>query len=406
MHMRPTPLCRKLTGLDSLMASAFTLEEKAIIFQVRPRKPKKRCGCCGAFAPGYDRLPERTWRSESYGDIAVLLRYAPWRVQCPHCGVHVEQVPWARHASRFTRDFEEKVAYLAQMTNQTAITELTGISWRTVGRIIDTVVSERLDPNRLKGLRAIGVDEFSYRKRHHYITLVVDHDQGRVIWAGEGRSSEVLAGFFALLDADTRAGIRYVTMDMAASFIKAVREQLPKAQIVFDRFHVQRLVSDALDEVRKIETRALGGEEGKALKKGRFALLKNPWNLTRKEKQKLADIQKNNVRLYRAYLLKEAFAKALDYRQPKRAREALDEWLAWASRSKLPAFVKVARTIRKYKEGILAYIRDRLSNGFVEGINNKLRVVARRAYGFHSADALISMLFLNCGGVTPQPRLP
>jgi len=404
--MRPTPLCRKLTGLDNLFASAFTIDEKSIVFQVRPRKPKKRCGCCGAFAPGYDRLPERTWRCESYADTAVLLRYAPWRVNCPQCGVHVEQVPWARHGSRFTRDFEEKVAYLAQMTNQTAITQLTGISWRTVGRIIDTVVSERLDPNRLKGLRAIGVDEFSYRKRHHYITLVVDHDRGRVIWAGEGRSSEVLARFFALLDPVTRADIRYVTMDMAASFIKAVREHLPKAQIVFDRFHVQRLVSDALDAVRKAETRALDGEEGKALKKGRFALLKNPWNLTRKEKQKLADIQKNNARLYRAYLLKEAFAKALDYRQPKRAREALDEWLAWASRSKLPAFVQVARTIRKYKEGILAYIRDRLSNGFVEGINNKLRVVARRAYGFHSADALISMLFLNCGGVTPQPRLP
>jgi len=161
--MRPTPLCRKLTGLDSLIASNWTLDDKAILFQVRPRKPKKRCGCCGSVAPGYDRLPERTWRSESYGDIAILLRYAPWRVSCPQCGIRVEQVPWARHDSRFTRDFEEKVAYLAQITNKTAITQLTGIAWRTVGRIIERVVEDRLDPDRLKGLRAIGVDEFSYR---------------------------------------------------------------------------------------------------------------------------------------------------------------------------------------------------------------------------------------------------
>lgn len=404
--MRPTKLCRALTGIDTLYASRCDIQEKAIVFQVRPRTRQKRCGCCGEVAPGYDQMRERTWRCESYGDHAIELHYAPWRVDCPHCGVHVEQVPWARHGSRFTRDFEEKVAYLARITNQTAVAELTGIAWKTVGRIIETVVAERLDPDRLKGLRAIGVDEFSYRKHHNYITLVVDHDTQRVIWAAQGRSAEVLAQFFARLDQAARDGIRFVTMDMAASYIKAVRENLPKAQIVFDRFHVQRLINDALDAVRKAETRALGGDEGKAIKKGRFALLKNPWNLTRKEKQKLADIQQNNARLYRAYLLKESFADALDYLQPKRARKALDEWLAWASRSKLEPFVKVARTIRKYKEGILAYIRDRLNNGRVEGINNKLRVVARRAYGFHSAEALIAMLFLNCGGVKLQPRLP
>jgi len=320
--------------------------------------------------------------------------------------VHVEAVPWARHGSRFTRDFEEKIAYLAQLTNKTAVTQLTGIAWRTVGRIIETLVAEKLDPQRLKDLRAIGVDEFSYRKRHNYITLVVDHDARRVIWAGKGRSADVLASLFALLDAQTRAGIHSVTMDMAQSYIKSVREHLPQARIVFDRFHVQRLVSDALDAVRKIELRALSDDEAKAIKKSRHALLKNPWNLNRKEKQRLAAIQGNNARLYRAYLLKESFAKALDYRQPKRASDALEEWLAWASRSKLTPFVKVARTIRHHKQGILAYIRDRLSNGFVEGINSKLRVVARRAFGFHSAEALISMLFLNCGGIRPQPRLP
>jgi len=180
---------------------------------------------------------------------------------------------------------------------------------------------------------------------------VVDHDTQRVIWAAEGKSADTLGGFFDRLDEQTRKAIQFVTMDMSASYIKAVRERLPQAQIVFDRFHVQTLVVDALDEVRRAEVRALQGEEAKTVKKTRHPLLKNPWNLTRKDQQKLADIQCNNARLYRAYLLKEAFAKALDYRQPKRAREALEEWLAWASRSKLELFVKVGRTNRKYTEG-------------------------------------------------------
>ena len=146
--------------------------------------------------------------------------------------------------------------------------------------------------------------------------------------------------------------------------------------------------------------------EGHAIKKSRWPLLNNPWNLTRKQRQKLSEIQKNNKRLYRAYLLKEALAKALDYRQPWRARKALDEWLAWASRSRQAAFLRVAHTIRKYKEGILAYIEERLTNGIVEGINNRIRMVARRAFGFHSAEALMAMLYLCCSGIQLNPPLP
>ena len=178
-------------------------------------------------------------------------------------------------------------------------------------------------------------------------------------------------------------------------------------KIVFERFHVQRLASDAVDEVRREQWRELQGtEEGASVKDSRYALLKNPWNLTRDERHKLSDVQRDNARLYRAYLLKEELAKALDYLQPKRASEALDAWLAWASRSRLVPFVKAARTIRKYRERILAYINHRLTNGIVEGFNNKLRTIARQAFGFHSASPLIAMLFLCCGGISLDPPIP
>jgi transposase len=181
-----------------------------------------------------------------------------------------------------------------------------------------------------------------------------------------------------------------------------------QAEVVFDLFHVQRLASDAVDEVRRSIVRelAIDPERARAVKSTRYILLKNPWNLSRTQRSKLAEIQATNRRLYRAYLLKETLAQAFDYRQPWRAEMELNEWLAWASRSKPMSFVKAARTIRKHRVGILAYIRTRLTNGLVEGINGKIRMITRRAFGFHSHHALSAMIFLNCGGIKLQPPVP
>jgi len=405
--MRVTKVCRQLTGVEALYASDVELTPGGLVFAVRPRWRRPRCGGCGRRAPGYDRRPERDWRHLAVGSTVLWLRYAPWRVACPDCGVTVEQVPWARHDRRFTLALEELVAYLARAMDFTAITRLVGVSWRAVAGVVERVVAERLPDARLQGLRAIGVDEFSYRKRHRYLTVVVDHDRGKVVWAAKGRGADALAGLFEHLGEAGCAAIESVTMDMAGGYKKAVREYLPHARIVFDRFHVQRLASDAVDAVRRSEVR--GAEDpamARVIKRSRYALLKSPWNMSRSQHQKLADIQANNERLYRARLLNDALADALDYRQPKRARQALEEWLRWASRSKIEPFVRLARTIRDHKQGILAYIKDRLTNGFAEGINNRLRTIARRAYGFHSAESLISMLFLCAGGIELDPPRP
>jgi transposase len=359
-------------------------------------------------APRYDRRYERGWWHLPWGRTPVELRYAPWRVDCPRCGVLVEQVPWAPSGGRFSEALEELAAYLAQITTKTEVQRLLRISWETVGSIIDRVVQRRLDPERLVGLLRIGIDEFSYKKRHRYLTMVVDHDRQRVVWTGEGRSAETLARFFELLGAEGCKAIALATIDLSAAYIKAVRHALPNAEIVYDRFHVQRLVSDALDQVRRDLVRELGADpdEARAVKRTRFVLLMNPWNLSRAQRRKLSELQRTNQRLYRAYLLKETLAKALDYRQPRRAERLLRAWLDWASRSRLQPFVRAARTIRQHLAGILAYIRTRLSNGLVEGLNGKIRVVTRRAYGFHSHQALSAMIFLTCGGIHIDPPLP
>ena len=406
--MRITTVFRRLLGVTKLYVEDvwFRLGDSMAV-QVRPSWHKSRCSQCKRRAPRYDRRPPRRWRHLPFGRTPIDLVYALWRVDCSTCGVRVELVPWASATSRFTHDFEEMTAYLAQITDWTRVSRHLGISWATVGSIVGRVVSRRLDPNRLCGLRRIGIDEFSYRKRHRYLTVVVDHDRRRVVWAGVGRSAETLDPFFDALGEEGCSRIELATIDMAGGYIKALRRRVPQAQIVFDRFHVQRLAADAVDEVRREmvrELRATGDDQ--TVKNLRYALLKNPWNLTPNEQQRLSDLQRTNRRLYRAYLLKETLADALEQEHPECARERLRAWLAWASRSQLKPFVRVARTIRAYFDGVLAYVETRLTNGLTEGFNNKLRVIARRAYGYHSPQPLIAMMFLTCGGIQLNPPLP
>lgn len=404
--VRITTLFRRLLGVTSLFVKSVEFTEDGLEVEVTPTWRKPRCGSCGRQAPGYDQRPPRRWRHLGLGSVRVWLKCAVRRVRCPECGVKVEAVPWAEHGSRFTRDFEELAAYMAQSMDKTRVTELLGISWPTVGAIVKRIVARRLDSRRFDGVKRIGVDEFSYRRRHRYLTTVVDHDRKRVIWAAPGRSAETLEDFFDELG-DRLEELESVTMDMAGGYMKALAKRAPHAQIVFDRFHVQRLATDALDAVRRIQLREIRGtHEGRELFRSRFALLKNPWNLTPTEAGKLHTIQRTNKPLYRAYLLKEALRQALEYKQPWRVARALRDWLAWASRSRLRPFVKVARTVRKHFDGILAYARERLTDGIVEGFNNKLRTIARRAYGFHSPAPLIGMLYLCCGGIELDPPLP
>jgi transposase len=409
--MRVNKLARILVEITSVIVTFVRFTGSGIVLSVRPRWFRPRCPICGKIRPGYDRSKKPTsWVHLTLATFPIVLEYTPRRTDCPTCGVLVERVPWARHNSRFTRPFEEKVAYLAQITNKTAVSNLMGISWRTVGNIVNRVVKDNLDPNRLDGLRNIGVDEFSYRKHHRYITVVVDHDRRRVVWAKKGKTSETLDEFFSELGAQRTALLEAVTIDMSAAYIKSITDKAPNATIVFDRFHVQKLASEALDEVRCGMVNQLkeldDPEEAKSIKKTKYVLLKNFWNLTIKQWGKLHEVQRHNAPLYRAYLLKETLAAVFDETDYDDAKRELSRWLAWAVRSKLKPFIKLAKTIKKYREGILAFFKTRLTNGRAEGINNKLRTIARRAFGFHSAEALCAMLFLCCGGIVLNPPLP
>lgn len=405
--MRITTVFKRLLGVITARVEDVVLEGKRLVVDVKPRWRRPRCPECGEAGSIHETRAARLWRDLAFGETVTLLRYAPRRVACEECGVHVESVPWAAPKSRFTRRMEELVAYLAQQMSKTAVCKLAGIDWRTVGTIVERIIGEKLDPTRLDDLTVIGVDELSFKRHHNYVTVVVDHVRQRIVWVGEGKSSETLGEFFKALGPERAKLLTHVTMDLSAAYRTSVTEHAPQAEQVFDRFHIQRLASDAVDAVRRGEMRAAEStDDAKALKGTRWALLKSPWNLNTSETSKLADLQRDNQRIFRAYLLKEGLADVLRRRQPGVAARQLARWCGWASRSRLKPFVKLARTIKRHSAGILAYVRTGLSNGPTEGLNNKTRLITRRAYGFHSAPALIAMIFLCCGGITLSPPLP
>jgi transposase len=386
----------RLLSLQGAWVRAVEFGSEAVMVAVARRQRRHRCPRCEYTATAAWDRHEREWRHVSLGKWRVVIRATLCRVNCPDHGVLVEAVPWAAHESRFTLDFEDMVAWLAREMNKTAITRLMHVSWMAVGRIVERVVARKLDKRRLDELYEVGLDEVSYRKGHKYLSIIADHRSGDPVWVGEGRSQETVSGFFDELGPERSKKLKVVSMDMCAPYIAEVSERAPNAQICFDPFHVVKLANEAVHDLRRTEARERKGtSEAAVLKGSRWALLKAPESLRPEERVRIADVAALNRRVYRGYLLKEEL-RALYSCGPRVAPRHLDAWLSWARRSKLKPFVKLARTVRKYRDGILAAVRLDISNGRLEGLNNKIGVLKHRAYGFHSAAALIAMVFLCC----------
>ena len=382
----------------SIVDVSFGVE--GVIVTVRLRRRRRVCSRCGQTGRGleiHDRRLKR-WRHLDLGANRCVIECELRRLRCRDCGVHLEWVPWARPDTHHTRDFEDVVAWLAQQMAKTPIAGLLRIGWDTVGRIVERVVADHLDEKRLEGLVAIGVDEISYRRGQRYLTSVVDHRVGAVVWCAPGRNAATLQAFFDLLG-DRKRSIRAVSIDMSGGYEKAIRDAIPDAEIAFDPFHVVRLAQRAVDQVRRDEWNTHERShtpKGKWIKGTRWSLLKSPQKQTVPQLALLAEVQQANKPMFRAFLLKEELRVLYQLDDPALAPAHLDAWLAWASRSKLDPFVKLARTIRRHRAGILAAIRLGLNNGRLEGLNSRIRLISHRSFGFHSPNPLIALVYLCC----------
>ena len=401
--MRVTTAFNRLLRLPGASVTDVSFGGEGVIVTVRLRRRRRvcsRCGQTGGRLEIHDRRIKR-WRHLDLGSTRCVIECELRRLRCPDCGVRLEPVAWARPGAAHTRDFEDVVAWLAQQMARTPVCGLLRVGWDTVGRIVERVVRDQLDEDRLRGLVAIGVDEISWRRGQRYLTSVADHASGAIVWCAPGRNAATLQAFFDRLG-ERKQTIRAVSIDMSGGYEKAIRDRVPDAEIAFDPFHVVRLGGDAVDEVRRAEWREHGkskNESGKWVKHTRWSLLKAPERQSARQLAVLGEVQHANRRLYRAFLLKEELRMLYHLDDPTLAPEHLDAWLSWASRSKLRPFVKLARTIRAHREGILAAIRLGLSNGRLEALNSKIRLISHRSYGFHSADALIALVYLCCGAI-------
>jgi transposase len=401
---------RRTLGVDRrtvIEEVSFDEVSESVVVNVRPRRStKRRCGRCGVRAPGYDQGEgRRRWRALDLGTLVCHLEADSPRVRCPEHGITVAQVPWARHDAGHTRDFDDVAAWLVTHTSKSAVCALLRIAWRTVGSIVERVVGEgRAAHDPFEGLRRIGIDEISYKRGHRYLTVCVDHDTGRLIWAAVGRDRATLNGFFDLLGEQRCNEVRLVSADAAEWIAGVVKRRCPNASLCIDAFHVVAWAMTALDEVR-VEVWKSAKHNGlvqvaKDLKGSRYALWHNPENLTQRQQRKLEWIAELNGPLYHAYLMKEQLRVAIRSKG-EAALVMLDGWLDWAFASQIPAFVELAWKIHKNRKGINAAMLHGLSNALIESTNTKLRVLHRMAFGFKKPEHLIALALLDRGGYCP-----
>jgi transposase len=424
--VRADSLWRAVLGVEKTVIEDvwFDEDEQVVVVSVRPvARLRGRCGRCRRRCPGYDqgRGEPRRWRGLDLGTVQVFVEAESVRVTCREHGVVVGHVPWARHDAGHTRMFDDQVAWLATRMSKTAVTELMRISWRTVGAIVARVCAE-VDAarDRLGGLARVGIDEVSYRKGQKYLTVVVDHDSGDLVWADPGRDAATVARFFDALGADRARELTQVSADGAGWITNVVARRAPQAVLCADPFHVVSWATKCLDEVRRevwnAARRAAGGTQqigdlaggryhasrgdAQAIARSRWTLWKNPEDLTTKQRTQLAWIATTSPRLHRAYLLKEGLRHVFKLGGDA-GKQALKAWLAWAQRCRIGVFVELGRRIRRHLPAIHASLDHGLSNARIESVNTKIRLITRTAYGFKDPHALIALAMLTLGGYRP-----
>jgi len=379
-------IIRKTLGLKRFCVKEVKEEDGQLLVYLAPDKRYKlACSRCGKKMPGYDTLAETRWRHVPLWGIPVVLIYAPRRVKCATCGVKVEAIPWTQGKSPLSVPLSVVLATWAKEVAWQVVGRLFGFHWNTVRKAVKDVVDYGLKHRDISDVVYIGIDEISRRKGHIYHTQVYDLIGKRLLWSGEGRSSSTLEAFCDELGTERCEQIEAVCCDMWAPYLDVIKERFPNAVLVFDKFHIVRHLIEAVDTVRKQEAWELKAANPELLKKTRYIWLKNPCNLTEHQRVRLSDLEKLNLKINRAYLLKEAFRRFWDYTYPAWAKKYLDQWFWWATHSRLQPMRRFAWMIRRHEKDILNYFKVLIDNGCVEALNNKAKSISHRAFGYRTS---------------------
>jgi len=404
----------ELLSFKALLVSSFRFDcnpkgQKELHLEVKPYKNGARCPKCGRRAKiiASNTLRPRRWRDISCAGRAVWLRYQPREIDCPTHGRAQEVIPWAAPYSRFSFRFEYLMLRLCSMMPQAQVAQILKVSPSTLADALHRVVERYREGHQIQGVTKIGIDEVSYKKGHKYLTLVYDLDNHCVIWAGRGKARETIERFFTeALDEDRREAIKVATCDMSETFIGAIEQFCPNAEVVLDRFHIVQALNQALDEVRKQQWRGASADERKALKGLRWLLFKHPDHRTKADTRILNNLRKANKRIHRAWVLKDEFQHFWEFISSTCAERFLMKWTRTALSSRLEPLRKFAGTIRKHKHRILTFIDTRASNAVAESINRSVRQIRNWACGFSNIQHFMNLIFLRLGDLYIPDQIP
>jgi transposase len=411
--MRIQTILNRVEKFKSFVYGRVSFEEDkgspVVVVELQPRKNSRPlCSGCGRPSPVYDRLEERRFEFVPLWGIAVFFAYRMRRVKCVSCDVRVEQVPWCDGKNRLTTTYRWFLATWAKRLSWTEVGAIFQTSWDSVCRAVEHAVEWGLTHRDLSKVASLGVDEIAWHRGHTYLTLVYDicEQERRLLAVAEERTEASLRSCLEELGEDLCKRVRFVCSDMWRPYLNVIGEKLTQAVHVLDRFHVMQQFSKAIDQIRADEAKRLEREGYEpVLRKSRWCLLKRPENRTDKQTVKLSELLRYNLRTVRAYLQREDFQRFWEYTSPAWAGKFLDEWTGRVMRSRLEPMKKVARMLRNHRPLILNWFRARgeVSAGAVEGLNNKVKLVTRRSYGFRTPEVAKLALLHNLGRL-PEPE--
>lgn len=368
---------------------------------------KPICSVCGRKASGYDRLPQRRFEFIPMWGIKVFFRYAPRRVDCRHCGIHVEHMPWSTGKRRLTESYAWYLSSWAKRLSWKEVAEAFHTTWDHVFCSVEMAVTWGKENRDLTTITAVGVDEIQWQRGHKYLTLVyqIDSDCRRLLWVGQDRTVKTLLRFFMWFGKERSERLQHICSDMWKPYLKVIKKKAVNALHILDRFHIMSYLSKGIDKVRAEEVKSLQ-EKGlePVLTQSRWLLLKKPENLNEKQESKLAELVQYNLKTIRSYLLKEEFQQFWQYTSPYWAEQFLDKWCTKTMRSKIEPMKKVAKMLRRHKPLLMNWFKAKgqFSSGIVEGFNNKAKLTTRKAYGFRTYYAAEIALFHTLGAL-PVP---
>lgn len=386
----------------------FNQREKTFNIFVKPYKNGCRCPDCDQRGKIIRTMEVRQWVDVPVGPWKVVLHYAPREIRCRTHGRIQEVIPWAAPNARVTYRFEYLMLRYASVMTQKQAAQLLRIPASTFSDILHRTIKVLRKGRKIRGLKRIGIDETSYRKRHKYITLVYDLDRSCVVWIGEGKGRSTIDDFFKeSLSTYQKNKITVATCDMSEAYLGAIKHHCPNAELILDRFHIVKALNERIDEVRKEQWRNLTDkDQRRALKGMRWLLFKHPANRSKKDTKALNQLQKANRRIHRAWVLKDEFNQLWEYSSRTWARKFLKKWCKSVMYSQLEPMKKFVATVRRHENEILNFVGTGVTNAIGEGINRVIRMIKNQASGFRNVNNFMDMIYLRVGDIDLPAQIP